>query len=105
MTDTLKPCPFCGGEPRLWAQNSKVGGHTITCGQDCHLEFDCPGMTEAETINEWNTRATPYPSVDAMKAAVELEIRSALGTVQTVVIGQMIQKAIDAALAQPGAQP
>jgi hypothetical protein len=40
----------------------------------------------------------PYPSLEAMMAAVELEIHSALGRVQTVVIGQMIQKAIDAAM-------
>lgn len=38
-----------------------------------------------------------YPSVEAMKAAVELEIMAALGRVQTVAIGEMIQKAIDAA--------
>lgn len=37
-----------------------------------------------------------YPSIAAMKSAVELEIHAALGRVQTVVIGQMIQKAIDA---------
>ena len=40
-----------------------------------------------------------YPSVEAMKAAVELEIHAALGRVQTIVIGGMIQKAIDAAIA------
>lgn len=41
---------------------------------------------------------TAYPSTDAMKAAVELEIHAALGYVDTVTIGRMIQKAIDAAL-------
>lgn len=37
-----------------------------------------------------------YPSTEAMMAAVELEIQAALGRVQTVAIGRMIQKAIDA---------
>lgn len=39
-----------------------------------------------------------YPSVTAMKAAVELEIHAALGSVQTAAIGRMIQSAIDAAV-------
>lgn len=43
-----------------------------------------------------------HPSVEAMKSAVELEIHNALGTAETVVIGKLIQRAIDAAIA---AQP
>ena len=39
---------------------------------------------------------TDYPSTPAMKAAVELEIYNALGRVQTIAIGGMIQKVIDA---------
>lgn len=46
-------------------------------------------------------QAEPYPSIEAMKAAVELEILSALGRVHTVKIGQMIQKIIDAAPQPP----
>lgn len=42
------------------------------------------------------TEAEPYPSPEAMKAAVEMEIMSALGSVQTVAIGRLIQKAIAA---------
>lgn len=41
-----------------------------------------------------------YPSTEAMIAAVELEIHAALGRVQTIVIGQIVQKAVDAALSQ-----
>lgn len=40
----------------------------------------------------------PYPSRTAMEAAVELEIHSALGRVQTATIGKVIQRAIDKAL-------
>lgn len=43
-----------------------------------------------------------YPSVEAMKAAVELEILSCLGRVHTVKIGQLIQKIIDAAPQRSG---
>lgn len=39
-----------------------------------------------------------YPSTPAMKAAVELEIAKCLGFVQTVSIGQLIQKVIDATI-------
>jgi ribosomal protein L12E/L44/L45/RPP1/RPP2 len=41
-----------------------------------------------------------YPSVAAMKAAVELEIEKCLGIVTTQSIGALIQKAIDEAIAQ-----
>lgn len=43
-----------------------------------------------------------YPSRDAMMAAVELEIQACLanGHVRTVVIGGIVQKAIDRALAK-----
>ena len=51
-----------------------------------------PNLWEDQAMNDENN----YPSIEAMKAAVELEIHAALGTVQTVVIGRMIQKAIDA---------
>ncbi len=36
-----------------------------------------------------------YPSTAAMKAAVELEIMKCIGHVQTVGIGQLIQKVVD----------
>jgi hypothetical protein len=45
-----------------------------------------------------------YPSAEAMKAAVELEIHAALGKVQTITIGAMIQKAIDASLSSRSPQ-
>ena len=40
-----------------------------------------------------------------MESAVALEIHAALGRVQTVTIGQMIQKAINAAMKLPAATP
>lgn len=41
----------------------------------------------------------PYPSRFAMEAAVELEIHSAIGRVQTQTVGKVIQRAIDKAVA------
>lgn len=55
------------------------------------------GPVESATLTAKDLPPAPVePSVEAMKAAVELEIYSALGRVQTVEIGRMIQKAIDA---------
>lgn len=45
-----------------------------------------------------------YPSTEAMKAAVELEIMHALGNVQTITIGNIIQKAIDNAIANQSSE-
>lgn len=47
----------------------------------------------------------PYPSRFAMEAAVELEINTALGCVQTQTIGKVIQRAIDKALRARGLDP
>lgn len=47
----------------------------------------------------------PYPSRFAMEAAVELEVHSALGRVQTQTIGKVIQRAINKALLDSGVQP
>jgi hypothetical protein len=45
-----------------------------------------------------------YPSTLAMKAAVELEIYNAIGRVQTVGIGDLIQKVIDATIEECAAE-
>lgn len=41
----------------------------------------------------------PYPSQIAMEAAVHLEVEHCLGLTTTVVVGKVIQRAIDTALA------
>lgn len=55
MTDTLKPCPFCGGEAFVYP--SPPRDPMIMCG-------GCAGFIEGLTIeaaiNRWNTRA-PVP--------------------------------------------
>jgi hypothetical protein len=76
------------------------GRHSDAAGANAY-ELLTEAMEELHTLKA--EPATPavdgevYPSVEAMMSAVELEIHAALGQVQTVVIGRMIQKAIDAA--------
>jgi hypothetical protein len=57
------------------------------------------GNFSAVTIEgqRW-VRVDGYPSKAAMIEAVALEIEAAIGKVQTVAIGRLIQKAIDAQL-------
>ena len=63
MSETLLPCPFCGGEAELCTWYG--GGehcetvYTVMCDNDnCPMDvktFDFP--TEAEAVAAWNTRS------------------------------------------------
>lgn len=59
--ENLKPCPFCGGEAvRMdFLDNlpfkSVKGTRYFGCRKCCVVSFN--GMTEAEAIEAWNTRA------------------------------------------------
>ena len=51
MTDTLKPCPFCGGEAKCIEFYGLY--HVICC--DCHIAGqDC--STRENAVSAWNTR-------------------------------------------------
>lgn len=65
MTEKLKPCPFCGGEPRrvdlddIDETDSNFGGSLIECTQcgacsPVHFEF------KENLLDSWNTRATGW---------------------------------------------
>lgn len=51
MSDALKPCPFCGDEPRTI---SAPGWHEVIC--DCGVMFEVDVETLAEAIAAWNRR-------------------------------------------------
>lgn len=62
-TIPLKPCPFCGGEPRitkrmdedLWTHNI-VEWVGVRCG-NCDIGFEWPPDAEVAAVEQWNTRA------------------------------------------------
>ena len=78
MTEKLKPCPFCGGEPRrvdlddIDETDSNFGGSLIECTQcgacsPVHFEF------KENLLDSWNTRATGWrPIEEAPKDGTEV---------------------------------
>lgn len=69
MTEKLKPCPFCGGEPRrvdlddIDETDSNFGGSLIECTQcgacsPVHFEF------KENLLDSWNTRATGWRPIE-----------------------------------------
>jgi Lar family restriction alleviation protein len=57
----LKPCPFCGGEPRIVSFKhtfSRFLVYQVMCFA-CHTKpkYFCRGRTEEEAIEAWNRRA------------------------------------------------
>lgn len=75
------PADMPPGERAAWANGFEAGQASV--------------RSVMEAVHE-----DPYPSRVAMEAAVELEVHSALGRVQTQTIGKVIQRAIDKALAR-----
>jgi hypothetical protein len=89
MSDELKPCPFCGGEPRYTsdedAYSYTVYGRgwfeveCISCGfklQDKQVWDDEMRLTEEcyekDSFDRWNTRHTLTPQGDAAEVARNL---------------------------------
>ena len=61
MTDTLKPCPFCGEscvEIIKWFNAPE--GHFVSCeNEDCLVAPQTVGKTRNQAIENWNTRKEP----------------------------------------------
>lgn len=55
MNKELKPCPFCGGEVRVWSIKK---GFWVSCdNQTCLISPETPLCDEKEhAIEMWNTR-------------------------------------------------
>lgn len=62
-TPSLKPCPFCGGEARLYSGEDDFAVEH----NGCDACFDAVFNDAASAITAWNTRA----SHAALKAALE----------------------------------
>ncbi len=58
MTDDLKPCPFCGGTPRVFSHNNEWIGRTwhIECLDDNCGCGTCHHDSKAIAVTVWNRR-------------------------------------------------
>ena len=63
MSEELKPCPFCWKIPLPHTVNDRPGIR--------HLLSDCPMSGRMMPALEWNTRARPSPSEEALREAAQ----------------------------------
>ena len=63
MSDELKPCPFCGGEAKLYPLEAVESPDDLFCCSD----DDCIGAEPPATREEWNHR----PLEDALQKRIE----------------------------------
>ena len=59
MSEGLKPCPFCGGEPKYVSNTDDTQGrewHEIYCGKCGNGTIS--SIDSVEIFDKWNTRAT-----------------------------------------------
>lgn len=84
MTDeTLKPCPFCGGEVELEEVIDDYANHVTKayCCVEVEVLHDEHDMKKA--IKAWNTRHTPEPTEAEIERAAEA-INEYLGAVSSI---------------------
>ncbi len=69
MTDTLNPCPFCGGEARYQKSGTKTNWiHTIFC---CQCDANMKDAFNVEELwSDWNRRSSPR--LEALERVAEL---------------------------------
>ena len=61
MSETIKPCPFCGAPGEMWAPDG-VPYNTIVC-TGCNAEVsDCD--TWEDCLAQWNRRADGWIAVE-----------------------------------------
>ena len=71
MSDDLKPCPFCGGEPFSFEDYGHSTAWEVGCSNSqCRVEPHVWEKTKDEALASWNTR-TPDTSIEALIAERE----------------------------------
>jgi Lar family restriction alleviation protein len=84
MTDKLKPCPFCGGEPEL-KQDFDDKQISVCCDNETCVTI-CETFwhdTREEAIKAWNTRADDWQPINE-EAKKELRlVRTKSGKMHT----------------------
>ena len=86
----LKPCPFCGVRPHIHDDASHSTAFFADCYNDnCTVQPSAYGLSKAEAIAAWNTRASvdyaALPEVQAMIAAAETRALDSVTTLHTVI--------------------
>lgn len=69
MSEELKPCPFCGSNKTYPGPKFREENDHRTWRSGC---MDCPAQMPSP--EEWNTRATPTPDLDALAKEVYEEV-------------------------------
>ena len=66
-TEKVLPCPFCGGEPKAWGEDSTWLSLCRVACQVCYANSGEYVQTRVAAIENWNRRAlpvSPAPTVD-----------------------------------------
>ena len=71
MSDDLKPCPFCGGEPFSFEDYGHSTAWEVGCSNSqCRVEPNVWEKTRDEALASWNTR-TPDTGIEALTEQLE----------------------------------
>jgi len=70
VSESLKPCPFCGTAPTVeyWHGGPKTKRRVGCDNEECAPMPHVTGPTEAEAVAAWNRRAAPAPPSDEGRA-------------------------------------
>jgi len=49
----IRPCPFCGGIPKLWDESHGSRVYSMQCACGCELGWE---MSEEDILKRWNRR-------------------------------------------------
>lgn len=70
----LHPCPFCGGEARLYVDHGvqvvcrKCGARSRTARDDINIKYS--GNAVVSVINAWNSRSYKIANLDEVEEIV-----------------------------------